>query len=78
MAVKARVRCIQITDMGLQKDVLLRPVMTHEDDDPNKSFSKYTPAGELKLSITNPEAFEQFAVGATYDVDFSLHKPITT
>jgi hypothetical protein len=74
MTVKARVSCVQITDFGQHKDVVLRPVTTSQDDDPNKSYSKWTPAGELKLSITNPDAFSQFIVGKLYDVDFTAHE----
>ena len=40
-------------------------------NDPNKSWSKWTPSGTLELTITNPEAFNQFAVGQDYFVDFT-------
>jgi hypothetical protein len=74
MAVKARVSCFLITDYGVQKEVVLRPVTAGQEDDPNKSFSKWTPAGELKLTITNPEAFNQFVVGKLYDVDVTEYE----
>lgn len=73
MSVKARVKCNCVADHGHYREVTLNPVVTSEDDDPNKSFSKYTPDGEIKLSITNPEAFSQFVPGEIYDVDFTKH-----
>ena len=38
---------------------------------PNFTFSQASPSGELKILITNPAAFEQFAVGQTFDIDFT-------
>lgn len=74
MSVSARVSCVHITDYGSYKEVVMRPVVTAEDDDPNKSYSKWTPAGELKLSITNPDAFNYFSVGSFYNLSFTEHK----
>lgn len=37
----------------------------------NKSWSKWTPAGSIKLQINNPGALNQFKPGAFYFVDFS-------
>lgn len=36
----------------------------------NKDWSKYTPTGELVMTITNPSAIEQFEVGAVYALTF--------
>ena len=36
----------------------------------NKDWSKYTPAGKIEMTITNPEAFDQFAPGLTYLISF--------
>lgn len=36
----------------------------------NKDWSKYTPQGELSITITNPAAVEQFEVGAVYSLTF--------
>lgn len=44
-----------------QKDVSLQAV--NGDKDENKSWSKWTPSGEARLCITNPEAFNQFKEG---------------
>lgn len=37
----------------------------------NEAFYSYTPAGEIVLSTVNPQAFEQFAEGQQFYVDFT-------
>lgn len=37
----------------------------------NKSWSKWTPGGEITMQINNPAALEQFQPGAFVYVDFS-------
>jgi len=48
-------------------EVTLSPV----NDPANKTWAKYTPGGSVKLTINNPEAFEQFKIGETFFVDFT-------
>lgn len=36
----------------------------------NEAWSKWTPSGELRMHVTNPEAAAQFKVGRSYYVDF--------
>jgi hypothetical protein len=73
MAVRAKMTCVmnkvdaQYPD---QQQVRLEAVYSNGDD-ANASWSKDTPSGRLELSITNPEAFNQFVVGKTYHVDFT-------
>ncbi len=45
--------------------VTLQPIY---DDGVNSSWSKYTPSGELTLSITNAAAFGQIKLGSTFSV----------
>lgn len=52
-------------------EVWLAPVYSEGEDDANKQWSQYTPSGELRLVITNPEAHEQFKIGKAYFVDFT-------
>ncbi len=40
------------------------------DDDANKDWSKYTPTGNLKMTVTNPAAIEQFDIGGVYELTF--------
>jgi len=54
-----------------QVDVTLQPVYGDGEDGENKDWSKWTPSGELRLTITNPDAYEQFKLGKAYFVDFT-------
>jgi hypothetical protein len=40
------------------------------DEEANKDWSRYTPSGEVKMTITNPAAIEQFELGAVYSLTF--------
>lgn len=40
-------------------------------DDANKAWSMYTPQGTISLTITNPAAVEQLALGKFFYVDFT-------
>ena len=55
----------------LQVTVTLQPVYGGADDEANREWSKWTPSGEIRLTITNPLAYEQFVLGKAYFVDFS-------
>lgn len=37
----------------------------------NKDWSKWTPTGDLAITITNPAAIEQFEIGAVYSLTFN-------
>lgn len=37
----------------------------------NRLFAKYTPNGSFSMTITNPEAFNQFELGKNYYFDIS-------
>lgn len=52
------------------RQVTLAPVYSSDKTSPNYSWSQATPSGELKMTITNPGAYEQFAVGKTYFMTF--------
>jgi hypothetical protein len=77
MVVRAKVRCITVKTSASNygsnagtiesKQVELGPVA----DPANSTWSKYTPAGSINLTINNPEAFEAFKPGETYFVDFT-------
>ncbi len=34
----------------------------------NKDWSKFTPSGELAMTITNPTAIDQFEIGEVYEL----------
>ena len=54
-----------------QVQVTLQPVFGGDDDDANKAWSKWTPSGELRLNITNPEIFPELVNGRVFFVDFT-------
>lgn len=54
-----------------QVDVTLQPVFAGDDGDSNKQWSKWTPSGELRLSITNPTIFPELVNGKVFFVDFT-------
>lgn len=80
MAFRAKCRIIRVESSlhpmsgGVNTDhrtVTMQPVYGAGDDEANKQWSKYTPSGELKLTITNPEVWPDLVLGRTFFVDFS-------
>lgn len=68
--VRARFKCDSVEGDENAKQVILRAVYSDDPENPNHTFSKYTPYGELRMAITNPSASAYFQVGKTYDIDF--------
>jgi hypothetical protein len=52
---------------GGGETIILHPAIKGED---NKDWSKWTPAGEMRLYITNPAASKQFVVGKYVMITF--------
>lgn len=72
--VKCKFKCINVSvpekdAPGVTASVELVPVYTGSEE--NKKFFKYTPGGEIKLQVVNPEAAKQFEIGKDYFVDFT-------
>ena len=42
-----------------------------DGSDENNTYAKFTPSGELKLSVTNPALIGKFAEGEEYYLDFT-------
>ena len=52
--------------------IMMRPVFgTYGDGEVNKTWSKYTPSGQLQITITNPSAIDAFEKGKAYYLDFT-------
>jgi hypothetical protein len=52
--------------------IVMAPVFgSYGDGKDNESWSKYTPSGKLEMTVTNPGAIDQFAVGQAYYLDFT-------
>lgn len=80
MTVRAKMRCTgraenlsvcTTTGMVEAVRVTLQPVYGGDDDAANKEWSKWTPSGEVSMTITNPLAYDQFKIGKAYWVDFT-------
>lgn len=53
------------------EEVTLHPVYSDDKNSPNYSFSEATPSGELRLFISNKEAFGKIVRGKTYDINIT-------
>lgn len=77
MSVRAKFRCNSVEDYGQSKKVNLAPVCADKmgDTPENNSFTKWTPAGALWMTIDNPHASIQFEPGKDYYLDFTECAP---
>ena len=77
MSVRAKFVVKHITEYESNpcQSIHLQAVVAYEDkgnrSDENEQWSKWTPSGQIDISITNPDAFNQFKVGKEYHVDFN-------
>lgn len=72
---RAKFKCINVTtgpdgDEKLWESVELNAVYATEGE--NASWSKWTPSGSVKMSITNAGAFGKLEQGREYYIDFTL------
>ena len=76
MRAKVAVRQVNKPWAGAE-EVVFAPVTGNETFGPNgesenNTYARYTPSGEIKLSITNPNLHGQFTPGQEFYVDFTL------
>jgi len=85
MNIKARFFCESVSNTGqlqpsdgtmkngniVSQRVVLQAVYSIGIDDPNKTFSAFTPSARVEIMITNPEAWQAFKPGHLYDAMFS-------
>ncbi|HAS1024530.1 TPA: hypothetical protein I3764_000111 [Enterobacter cloacae] len=69
MTVRAKFFCqsIQKAEDGSYRTIHMSPVTA--DTEENKTWSKYTPGGQLQMVISNPSAFDLFEQGKEYFID---------
>lgn len=67
MSVQAKFVVNSIEECVGQKTVKLTAVSRDEE---NKQWSLYTPFGNISITITNPDAYNQFSVGSEYLINF--------
>jgi len=70
MKAKMRVDSVCLTEYG---EVLKMSAVTNGTAEDN-TFSKFTPAGSVELTITNPELSGKFKPGQAFYVDFTEAK----
>lgn len=75
MAFRAKVRITRVESSlhpksGDHRKVTLQPVYGDGDDAANKEWSKWTPSGNIELTITNPEVWPELTPGACFIVTF--------
>lgn len=73
--VRCKLRCNSVRTEHGYCNVVLNPIWDANPQSPNFRWSNATPSGEVKLTITNPGAFNQFREGATYFADFEECAP---
>jgi hypothetical protein len=73
--VRCKLRCNSVVTQHGTCNVVLNPIWDPDPKSPNFRWSTATPSGEVKLTITNPGAFEQFREGQFYFADFEPCSP---
>ena len=68
--VTAKFKVQNVNDYGAYRQVFLLPVYSSDKSSPNYSWSQATPSGKMEMTITNPGAYQQFAVGKTFYMTF--------
>lgn len=71
--VRAKFTCTEVTQYaGGSKKVVLQPVTPPPNaSEEDKAFWKYTPSGNLTMTIDNPPASSLFNAGGRYYIDFT-------
>lgn len=65
----AKFKVGSVTNFGNDnQEVKMTPVISGSEE--NKSFSKYTPSGDVRLHITNPDVLDFFEAGKEYYLEF--------
>lgn len=68
-----------VKDFGnSRQEVVMHPVCGNKPFGPNgesedNTFARFSPAGELKLTITNPDLAGNIKPGMTFYLDFTEH-----
>lgn len=80
MGVRAKFRVNSIEDWGQSKTLKMSPVYESNPggNAEDISFTKATPNGKFEMTVDNPAASEQFAVGDIWYLDFTkVERPAT-
>lgn len=69
MTVRAKFKCVLVSPTNEAVNVKFQAVTSETEE--NKSWSKWTPSGNLEMHISNPEIFGQFEQGKEYFLDIT-------
>jgi hypothetical protein len=69
MTVRAKMKCISITNTADSATARLEPVVSGSEE--NKSFYRWTPGGHIELNMIHKDTAKQFEPGKEYYVDFT-------
>lgn len=74
MSVVAKFRVSALTDFGYSREIKLTAVYEGSlgENEENKRFTKATPSGDIRMSVDNPYAYDQFKIGEEWYVHFDL------
>lgn len=67
---RAKMKVTKIEKYEYGNEVLSFTAVTDGSPEDN-SYSKFTPAGELKLTVNNPDLLGKFTPGEKYYLDFT-------
>jgi hypothetical protein len=68
MDIRAKMKCSSVNKFEACEIISLQAV--NADSPENKTYSKYTPAASISMTITNEAAYGSFVAGREYYVDF--------
>lgn len=72
MSVRAKLKLVSVTDYGNDnKDYTFKCEYDQKLIEEDITFSKWTPSGEFKVNVNNPEVHKQMTVGKTYYFDIT-------
>ena len=73
MAVRGKFKLVESTQVDYNAGVrkLKFQAVCNDGTEENAKFRKYTPSGEVSMTVDKPPASEQFEIGKQYYVDFT-------
>jgi hypothetical protein len=69
MVVNTVTRTIGASNEVAAEELTLSPVYSDKEGSANKAWSKATPCGQLKFTVTNPNVFNKILPGQWYYID---------
>lgn len=79
MSVRGKFRVNEVTQVEWNRDArrIQFLAVCNDGTEENEKFHRYTPVGNISITVDNPAAVSQFELGKEYYVDFSAVPPKT-